>query len=181
MYIYWWSVSILPVTKVIIFKWPSVGLLMMTIHICLNCIRFSPSLRPIWHFPLGKATNWKLIVIMNFDCHDDDARLWIANIILFRFRKVYRCVSVFLQNHDFPPSWAPQARSEAWEVYQLKLFRPDDPSRPCRPKAGQGLVMIMMIMTVVVMMIEIVSLVWLIIVQFRSGRWSVKNGHNHHQ
>ena len=29
---------------------------------------------------------------MNFDCHDDDARLWIANIILFRFRKVYRCV-----------------------------------------------------------------------------------------
>ena len=45
------------------------------------------------------------------------------------------------KNDYFSPSWAPQARSEAWEVYQLELYRPDDPSRPCRPKAGQGLVM----------------------------------------
>ena len=28
-----------------------------------------------------------------------------------------------------PPSWAPQVRSEAWEVYPLKLYHPDNPSR----------------------------------------------------
>ena len=30
----------------------------------------------------------------------------------------------------FPPSWPPQARSEAWEVYPLKLCHHDDPPRP---------------------------------------------------
>ena len=55
------------------------------------------------------------------------------------------CVSVFLSpNCYFPPSWAPQARSEAWEVYPQELYPPDDPPRPGRPKAGLGLVMIMM-------------------------------------
>ena len=29
-------------------------------------------------------------------------------------------------------SWAPQARSEAWEVYPLEVYHPDYPSWPCR-------------------------------------------------
>ena len=37
-----------------------------------------------------------------------------------------------------------QAQSDAWEVYRLKLYHPDDPPRPCRPKAGLGQVMMMM-------------------------------------
>ena len=57
---------------------------------------------------------------------------------------IYWELSVCHKSDYFSLSWAPQARSEAWEVYQLKLYRPDDPSRPCRPKAGQGLVMMMM-------------------------------------
>ena len=61
------------------------------------------------------------------------------------------------QNYYFPPSWAPQARSEAWEVYLWELYPVDDPPRPSRPKAGLGLVMMMeMIMMKMVMMIFIV-------------------------
>ena len=59
------------------------------------------------------------------------------------------CLSVSLSlNCYFPPSWAPQARSEAWEVYPWELHPPDDPPRPSRPKVGLGLVMMMMIMMV---------------------------------
>ena len=32
------------------------------------------------------------------------------------------------------------SRSEAWEVYPLEVYYPDDPTRLCRPKAGQSLV-----------------------------------------
>ena len=39
---------------------------------------------------------------------------------------------------DFPPSWAPQARSKAWEVHPWELYPPDDPPRPSRLKAGSG-------------------------------------------
>ena len=57
------------------------------------------------------------------------------------------CVSVSQsQNCYFPPSRAPQARSEAWEVYPWELHPLDDPPRPSRPKAGLGLVSIMMMM-----------------------------------
>ena len=31
------------------------------------------------------------------------------------------------------PSWAPQARSKAWEVFPWELYPPDDPPRPSRP------------------------------------------------
>ena len=55
------------------------------------------------------------------------------------------CLSVFLSpNCFFPPSWAPQARSEAWKVYPWELYPPDHPPRPSQPKAGLGLVIIMM-------------------------------------
>ena len=50
------------------------------------------------------------------------------------------------QKFYFPSSWAPQARSEAWEVYPWELYPLDDPPRPSRPKAGLGLVMMMMMM-----------------------------------
>ena len=60
------------------------------------------------------------------------------------------CLSVCLsQNYYVPPSWAPQARSEAWEVYLWELYPLDDPPRPSRPKAGLGLVMMMMMMLLV--------------------------------
>ena len=53
------------------------------------------------------------------------------------------CLSVCLsQKYYVPPSWAPQARSEAWEVYPWELYPLDDPPRPSRPKAGLGLVYI---------------------------------------
>ena len=32
------------------------------------------------------------------------------------------------------------SRNEAWEVYPLEMYYPDDPTRLCRPKAGQSLV-----------------------------------------
>ena len=44
------------------------------------------------------------------------------------------------QNLYFPSSWAPQAWSEAWEVYPWEPYPPNDPPRPSRPKAGLGLV-----------------------------------------
>ena len=56
------------------------------------------------------------------------------------------------QNNYFPPSWAPQARSEAWEVYPWELYPPNDPPRPSRPKAGLGLVMMMMMVMMTKMM-----------------------------
>ena len=33
------------------------------------------------------------------------------------------------------------SRNEAWEVYPLEVYYPDDPTRLCRPKAGQSLVL----------------------------------------
>ena len=33
------------------------------------------------------------------------------------------------------------SRNEAWEVYPLEMYYPDDPTRLCRPKAGQSLVL----------------------------------------
>ena len=61
-------------------------------------------------------------------------------------------LSVPLSQHFyFPSSWAPQARSEAREVYPGGLYPPDDPHRPSRPKAGLGLVMILI--TMIMMMI----------------------------
>ena len=55
------------------------------------------------------------------------------------------------KSNYFPPSWAPQARSEAWDVYPCELYPPDDPPRPSRPKAGLGLVMMMMMMMMMMM------------------------------
>ena len=64
------------------------------------------------------------------------------------------CLSVCLsQNYYVPPSWAPQARSEAWEVYPWELYPLDDPPRPSRPKAGLGLVVIMMAMIMMIMIL----------------------------
>ena len=37
-----------------------------------------------------------------------------------------------------PLSWAPQTRSQVWEVCPLKLYHPDNPPWPWRTKAGQG-------------------------------------------
>ena len=64
--------------------------------------------------------------------------------------QIYNC-------HLFPPSWAPQARSEAWEVYPLELYPLDDPPRPSRPKAGLGLVIIIMMIMIMIMIRMIMS------------------------
>ena len=34
------------------------------------------------------------------------------------------------QKSSFPPSWAPQAQSEAWEVYPRERYPPNDPPWP---------------------------------------------------
>ena len=73
---------------------------------------------------------------------------WLIEVFIY-FDQIsnWNCLSLCLSlNFYFPPSWAPQARSEAWEVYSWELYPPDDPPRPSRPKAGLGLVMIMMLM-----------------------------------
>ena len=38
------------------------------------------------------------------------------------------------------------SRNEAWEVYPLEMYYPDNPTRLCRPKAGQSLVLIKILM-----------------------------------
>ena len=81
--------------------------------------------------------------VMMIDC---EVLMYFDQISNRRFLSVS-----LLQNCYFPPSWAPQARSEAWEVYQWELYPPDDPPRPSRPKAGLGLVMMMMILMVMMM------------------------------
>ena len=86
----------LSVTKVIIFKWPPVGLLMMTIYMLPKLPRLSLSLPPsiARHSlpPLGNAINWKLIIIiMNVYSHDD----WIWSVNIFFFRLVIEAVCLF--------------------------------------------------------------------------------------
>ena len=49
-----------------------------------------------------------------------------------------KCFVSLLKHNLSPSSWAPKARSEAWEVYPWELYPPDDPPRPSRPKAGVG-------------------------------------------
>ena len=90
--------------------------------------------------PLCNATNGKLFIsfamMIMIDCEvliyiDQISNRWWLSV----------CLS---QNCYFLSSWAPQARSEAWEIYPRELYPLDDPPRPSRPKAGLGLVMIMM-------------------------------------
>ena len=38
------------------------------------------------------------------------------------------------------PVMSVPSRHEAWEMYPLEVYYPDDPTRLCRPKAGQSLV-----------------------------------------
>ena len=67
---------------------------------------------------------------------------WLIEVFIY-FDQIsnWNCLSLCLSlNFYFPPSWAPQTRSEAWEVYSWELYPPDDPPRPSQPKAGQGLV-----------------------------------------
>ena len=60
---------------------------------------------------------------------------WLA---LFLIKLSQKCFVSLLKHNLSPPSWAAKVRSEAWEVYPLELYPPDDPPRPSRPKAGSG-------------------------------------------
>ena len=71
-------------------------------------------------------------------------RIFVFNFVCFRicFWKYLFQTTLFSDTfgkgwklgklESFPLSWAPQARSEAWEVYPLEVYHPDYTSRPCR-------------------------------------------------
>ena len=103
----------------------------------IGAVRLSAACTPPPRLPALHSTllpsieSFNIKMIKNDDYHD--------------FMIHYRLYDIAgLNDHhwqvDFPPSWAPQARSEAWEVYPLEVHPSDDPPRPSRPKAGLGLV-----------------------------------------
>ena len=63
------------------------------------------------------------------------------------------------QNCYFLSSWAPQARSEAWEIYPRELYPLDDPPRPSRPKASLGLMMMWIMMMTMILMVMMMMMI----------------------
>ena len=103
------------------------------------------------------------VMVMMIDC---EVLMYFDQISNRRFLSVS-----LLQNCYFPPSWAPQARSDAWEVYPWELWvhPSDDPPRPSRPKAGLGLVMIMMMMTMMAVMMMMTMMMMMMIMGLQSS------------
>ena len=100
--------------------------------------------------PLCALATWHRqqlkVYYVYYECWLSWCRRLTLKYMSIRFAILALCLSVCHQIVFFPPSWVPQARSEAWEVYPWELFPLDDPPRPSRPKAGLGLVMMMMMM-----------------------------------
>ena len=82
------------------------------------------------------------VVVSGFDLClvDVTAQMLLLKCIYMIFwnKLSQKCFVSLLKNNLSPSSWAPKARSEAWEVYPWELYPPDDPPRPSRPKAGSG-------------------------------------------
>ena len=82
------------------------------------------------------------VVVSGFDLClvDVTAQMLLLKCIYMIFwnKLSQKCFVSLLKNNLSPSSWAPKARSEAWEVYPWELYPPDDPPRPSRTKAGFG-------------------------------------------